>query len=63
MMPSREKIGMSMKKDPSLSNEELLEHMREALEVARTNTTEINRFYTLRKQLSTEKSKSIQFSP
>ena len=63
MVPSREKIGTSLKKDSSLSNEELLEDMKEALVVARTNTAEINRFYTLRGQHSMEKSKSLQFAP
>jgi len=60
MVPTKEKIA---EKDPSLSNEELLEHMKMSLEAARTNTAEINRFYTLRGQHSTEKSKSLQFAP
>lgn len=63
MVPTREKISASLKKDPSISDEELMDHMRRALEAARTNTTEINRFYTLRGQHSTEKSKSLQFVP
>lgn len=63
MVPTREKMAASLKKDPSLSDEELLEHMKQAMEVARTNTSEINRFYTIRGQHSTEKSKSLQFVP
>ena len=53
----------SLKKDQSLSDEELLEQMRLAMEAARTNIAEINRFYTIRGQHSTEKSNSLQFAP
>lgn len=63
MVPNREKMGASLKKDPSLTDEELMEHMRLAIEAARTNIAEINRFYALKGQHSTEKSKSLQFVP
>ena len=61
LVPSKDELAVSLKKDPLLSDEELIEHMKEAMVVAKTNIDEINRFYSLCGQHSEQKSSAIQF--
>ena len=62
MVPSKDELAASLKKDPLLSDQELIEHMKEAMVRAKTNIDEINRFYSIRGQHSDQKSSSIQFA-
>ena len=61
MIPSKEQLAEDLKKDPSLTDQELIEHIKEAMARAKTNIDEINRFYTSRGQHSEQKSSTIQF--
>ncbi len=43
MMPSKDALAANLKKDPSLSDEELIEHMRDANVKTKSNVDEIKR--------------------
>ena len=47
---SRKEVMKALKKDPSLSDEDLMEHMKATMTAMKTNIDEINRFYTLKGQ-------------
>ena len=61
LVPTKDELAVSLKKDPLLSDQELIEHIKEALARAKTNIDEIDRFYSIRGQHSDQKSSSIQF--
>lgn len=51
-VPYRKDFIAALKKDPSLTDEQLYEDMRVALTALKTNIDEVNRFYTEKGQHS-----------
>ncbi len=43
MLPSKDALAANLKKDPSLSDEELIEHMKDAMVKTKSNIDEINK--------------------
>ena len=51
-VPYRKDFIVALKKDPSVTNDQLYEDMRTALQELKSNIDEINRFYTEKGQHS-----------
>ena len=51
-VPYRKDFLVALKKDPSVSDEQLYEDMKVSLSDLKTNIDEINRFYTVKDQHS-----------
>ena len=51
-VPYHKDFVLALKKDPSVTNEQLYEDMRAALAPLKANISEINRFYTVKGQHS-----------
>lgn len=51
-VPYHKDFVLALKKDPSVTNEQLYEDMRAALEPLKASISEINRFYTIKGQHS-----------
>lgn len=62
-VPYRHDFIANLKKDPSLTDEELYQHMRDAIAVSKTNTAELQRLYTEKGLDSQEQVNSIMFKP
>ncbi len=48
LIPSKDEMSTCLKKDPQLSEQELIEHIKETVVRTKTNIDELNRFYTIR---------------
>ena len=60
-IPYRSEFISKLKKDPSLTDEQLYQHTKEAIELSKTNTNELSRFYTERGLDSQEQVNSVMF--
>ena len=65
VIPYRSEFIAKLKKDPTLTDEQLYQHMRETIAVSKTNTSteELCRLYTERGLDSQEQVNSIMFEP
>ena len=63
VIPYRSEFIAKLKKDPTLTDEQLYQHMRDTITVSKTNTEELCRLYTERGLDSQEQVNSIMFKP
>ena len=62
-IPYRSEFISKLKKDPTLTDEQLYQHMRDSIAVSKTNTDELCRFCSERGLDSQEQVNSIMFKP